>query len=93
MFCKVEALVDDEGNVLIDQNGDTEIKVPNPRVELLNTYLVARYVMHCPYLITIVHTSEDFVPLLQKLERSTWQHTYMFYIKRTIQSDFNYQLV
>ena len=27
-FCKVEALIDDEGNVLIDQNGDPELKVP-----------------------------------------------------------------
>ena len=41
MFCKVKALVDDKGNVLIDQNGDAELKVPNPRVELSYTYLVA----------------------------------------------------
>jgi len=37
-FCKVEALIDDEGNVFIDQNGDPEVKVPNPRVELPYTY-------------------------------------------------------
>jgi len=47
-FCKVEALIDDEGNVLIDQNGDPEVKVHNPRVKLPYTYLVAWYVMHCP---------------------------------------------
>jgi len=40
-FCKVEALADDEGNVLINQNGDPKLKVPNPRVELPYTYLVA----------------------------------------------------
>jgi len=44
-------------------------------------------------LMTIVHTSEDFMSFLQKLERSTWQHTYKFFIRRIIQSDFNYQLI
>jgi len=39
-FCKVEALVDDDGNVLIDQHSE-EVKVPNPRVEFSYTYLVA----------------------------------------------------
>jgi len=34
MFCKIEALMDDEGNVLVDQNDDPELKVPNPRAEL-----------------------------------------------------------
>jgi len=65
------AIVGDEGNVLIDQNGDPEVKVPNPRVELPYTYLVAWYVMHCPSLMTVVHASEDFVPFLQELEHST----------------------
>ena len=49
--------------------------------------------MHCPSLMTPMHTSEGFVPFLQELEHSTWQHPYMFYIRRTIQSNFNYQLV
>ena len=40
-----------------------------------------------------LNISEDFVPFLQKLERSTWQHAYIFYIRRAIQSDSNYQLV
>ena len=31
-FHKVEDLVDDEGNVLIDQNDNPEVKVPNPRL-------------------------------------------------------------
>jgi len=33
-FYKVEALIDDDGNVLIDQHGDPEVKVPSPRVKL-----------------------------------------------------------
>jgi len=81
---KVKVLVDDDGNVLIDQYGDPEVKVPNPRVELPYTYLVVWYIMHCPSLVTVAHTSEDFVPFFQKLERSSWQHTYIFYIRRLI---------
>ena len=60
-FCKIEALVDNDRNVLIDQHGDPEIKVLNLRVELPYTYLVAWYVMHCPSLMAVVHTSEDCV--------------------------------
>ena len=33
-FCEIEALEDEEGNMLVDQNGDPKLKVPNPRVEL-----------------------------------------------------------
>jgi len=50
--------------VFIDQNSDPKLKVPNPRVELSYTYLVAWYVMHCPSLMTAVQASEDFVPFL-----------------------------
>jgi len=63
-FCKVEAPVDDKGNVLIDQNDNSELKVPNPRVELSYTYLVACYVMHCLSLMAAVHASEDFMLFL-----------------------------
>jgi len=45
-FCKVEALVDANSNALTDQHGNLEVKVPNFRIELLYTYLVAWYVMH-----------------------------------------------
>jgi len=62
-FYKVEALLDDNDNGLIDQH-DLEVKVPNPRVELPYTYLVAWYIMHCPSLMTATHTSEGFVPFL-----------------------------
>ena len=40
-FCKVEALVDANGNALTDQHGNPEVKMPNPKIELLYTYLVA----------------------------------------------------
>ena len=72
MFCKVEALVDDECNVLVDQNSDPELKMPNPRVKLRYTYLMVWYVMHCPFLMMALQASEDLVPFLQKLEHSAW---------------------
>ena len=86
-FCKVKVLVDAKGNVLTDQYGNPEVKVPNPRIELLFTYLAVWYVMHCPSLMTSAYTSEDFVSFLQKLEHSSWQNTYIFYIRKAIQSD------
>jgi len=92
-FCRVEALVDAKSNALTDQYGNPEVKVPNLRIELLYTYLVACYAMHCPSLMSAAYTSGDFVPFLQKLERSTWQHAYIFYIRRAIQIDSYYQLV
>jgi len=91
-FYKVEALVDEEGNMLIDWNDSPKLKVPDPIVELPYTYLVAWYVMHCPSLMMAVQASEDFVPFLQKLERSNC-NIYMFFIRRTNQSDVNYQPV
>jgi len=39
-FCQVEALVDKEGNPLMDKNGKLQLKTPNPRVELPYTYLM-----------------------------------------------------
>ena len=38
-FCKVKVLVDADNNVLTDQHDNPNIKVPNPRIELLYTYL------------------------------------------------------
>ena len=64
-FCKVKVLVDNDGNVLIDQHGDPEVRLPNSKVEVLYTYLVARYVMHCPSLMTAAYISEDFVPFFR----------------------------
>ena len=42
-LCKVEALVGDEGNMLIDQNDDPKVKMLNPRVKLPYAYLVTWY--------------------------------------------------
>ena len=66
----MKALEDEEGNMLVDQNGEPKLKVPNPRVELPYTYLVAWYVMHCQSLMLTVQASEGFVPFVQKLECS-----------------------
>ena len=49
-FCQVEAIVDAEGNPVTDSNSRPLVKTFNPRVELLYTYLMAWYVMHCPTL-------------------------------------------
>ena len=91
-FCHMKTLVDEEGNVLADQNGTAQSKMPNPRVELPYTYLVAWYVMHYPSLLTVVQVSKGFVPFVQRLERSSWNHSYMFFIRRIIQKGMNYQL-
>jgi len=91
-FCHMETLVDEEGNTLVDQNDTPQLKMPNPRVELSYTYLVTWYVMHCLSLITAVQASEGFVPFVQRLKRSSWNHSYMFFIRRIIQSEMNYQL-
>jgi len=68
----VKAFEDAEGNVIVDKNGEPQLKTPNPKVELSYTYLVAWYVMHCPSLMTAVQTSKDIVSFAQKLERSNW---------------------
>jgi len=64
----VKPLVDEEGNPLIDQNGKPQIKIPNPRVRLPYTYLIAWYALHCLSLMTSVPTSEDFMLFVQRLE-------------------------
>ena len=43
--------------------------------------------------MTAVRVLEGFVPFVKKLECSNSQHTYMFFSRRTIQSNVNYQLV
>ena len=89
-FCKVKVMVDADGNALTDEHGNPEVKVPNPRIELPYSYLVAWYVMHCPSLMTPTYTSKDLVPFLQKSEHSSWQHTHIFYIRIAIQIGSNY---
>ena len=86
----MEALEDEESNVLVDQNGESKLKVPNLKVKLPYTYWPAWYVTHCPSLVTAMQALKGFIPFMQKLERSNWQHTYMFFSRRTIQSAVNY---
>ena len=81
----METLVDEEGNALMDQNGTPPLKMPNLRVEL-HTYRVVWYDMHYPSLMTVVQESEGFMPFMQRLECSSWIHSCMFFIRRTIQS-------
>ena len=50
----LEVMEDEEGNAIIDRNGELKRKTPNPRVKLPYTYLAAWYVMHCPTLMAAV---------------------------------------
>jgi len=59
-LCQVEAIVASQGRPIID----SEVKTPNPKVELPYTYLMAWYVMHCPSLMTVVSPSEGFIPFV-----------------------------
>ena len=65
----------------------------NPCVELPYTYLMTWYVMHCPSLLSAVQSSDDSMPFVQRLERSTWNGCYMLKIWQILQSSMNYQLV
>jgi len=84
--------VDAKGNPVKDSNGHPLVKTPNRRVELPCTYLMARYMMHCPSLMIVVSASEGFIPFVQRLESSSWLQYYMFYIRKTILNGANYQL-
>jgi len=53
-FYHVEVMEDEEGNAILDRNGEPKRKTPNPHVELPYTYLVAWYVMYCPALMSTV---------------------------------------
>jgi len=64
-FCRVEAIVDAEGNPVIDSNGRPLVKTPNPRVELPYMYLMTWYVMHYASLMTAVYPYEGFTPYVQ----------------------------
>ena len=92
-LCQVEAIMDAEGNPVTDSNGHPLVKTPSPRVELPYTYMMAWYVMHCLSLITSVSASEGFDPFVQRLENSSWSQYYMYYVRKTILSSSNYQLL
>ena len=57
-LCRVEAIVDSQGNPEVDSEGRPRVKTPNPRIELPYTYLMAWYVMHYPSLMTPVSRCE-----------------------------------
>jgi len=87
-FCRVEVMEDEEGNVILDRNGEPKRKTYNPRVELLYTYMADWYVVHCPTLMSAVQESNvAFLPFIQKLERSKCQGGYMPAIRRIVQSN------
>jgi len=64
-FCNVVTEEDKEGNMIIGPDGEPKMKTHNPHVELPYTYIMAGYIMHCPYLMSIVQSSEDSMPFLQ----------------------------
>jgi hypothetical protein len=91
-FCNVIVEVDGFGEDVLDRNGDPKRITPKPRVELLYTYLVTWYIMHCPALMSAIPSYEVNVPFVHKLESSTWLVNYSAAIRRTIQSSANYHL-
>ena len=92
-FCNMVADEDREGNVVVSPDGEPQMKTPNPRVEFPYAYLMAWYIMHCSSLISAVQSSEDSIPFVQWLERSTWNGWYMLMIRQILQSSMNYQFV
>ena len=58
--------------MVVSLDGELKMKAPNPRLELPYTYVMAWYVMHYPFLISIVRSSENSMPFVQRLERSNW---------------------
>jgi len=91
-FCQVEAIVDAKRNTVKDSNGHPLVKTPNPRVELPYTCQMTWYAMRYPSLMTAVSASEGFIPFMQRLESSSWLQYYMFYIRKTMLNEGNYQL-
>jgi len=81
------------GNVVVGLDGEPRMKTPNPRVELPYTYFMAWSIMHCPSLISAAQSSEDFMPFVQRLERSNWNGWYILMIQQILQSSMNYYLV
>ena len=61
-LCQVEAIVDSQVRPVEDSEARPKVKIPNPRIGLPYTYLMAWYVMHCPSLMTAVYPSEVFTP-------------------------------
>ena len=92
-FCSVVIEEDKEGNIIVNPDGESKVKTLNPHVELPYTYFMAWYIMHCPSLMSAVQSSEDFMPFVQRLERSSWNGWYMLMIRQILQSSMKYQFV
>jgi len=78
---------DKEGNVVVGLDGEPQMKTQNPRVELPYTYFMTWYIMYLMYclsLISAVLSSEDFMPFIQRLERSSWNGWYMPMIRQIL---------
>ena len=88
----MKAIVDSQGMPVVDSEGRPEVKTPNLRVELPYTCLMAWYAMHCPSLMTAVSPSEGFVHFMHRLENSSWSQYYMYYFRKIILNNSNYQL-
>jgi len=88
-FCNV-VVEDREGDVVVGPDGEPKVKTPNPCVKLPYTYFMAWYVMHCPFLMSAVQSSEDPISFVQRLERSSWNGWYMLMIRQILQRSMNY---
>ena len=77
---------------MADTEVRSEVRSTNPKVELPYMYLMARYIMYYPSLMTTVSPSKGFTPFLQLMENSSWSQYYMFYIQKATLRSSNYQL-
>jgi len=89
-LCQEEVIVDSQSRSVVDSEGRPEVGTPNPRIELLYTYLMAWYIMHFPSLMIAVSLSEGFIHFVQRLEISSRSQYYMFYVWKAILSSSNY---
>jgi hypothetical protein len=89
-FCVTTAVVNVEGEDVVDESGVPKCTTLNPRIELPYTYLVAWYVMHCPALMSAVPDDDAIVPYVQRLEHCKWTGHYPAMIRHTLQSSSNY---
>ena len=62
-FCNVEVQEDEEGNIIINRDGEPKLKTPNPCVELPYTYLMA----HVPVFDVSGACVRGFLAFIQRL--------------------------
>ena len=75
-----------------DGEGGEIVWSPNPRVGLPYTYLMAWFVLHCPGLMNAPEAiREDLtVPFLQRLEMSSWTHSNIVEMRKTLRQHANF---